>query len=66
MGGSSGGVIIRQNAKTALKDPMVQAALPAEMKSLISTCIDDDPEDWTPSERGIISIVYAWALCHLN
>lgn len=66
MGGSTGGIIIRQNARTVLTDPVVTGALPPVKRALIAPIMSKDEENWTDSEKVIVAHVYSWALCHLN
>jgi hypothetical protein len=66
MGGSSGGVIIRQNAAVILSDPVVHGALPKQKRDLIDPVLAKAEPDWDEHDRWLIAKVHAWALCHLK
>jgi len=65
MGGSSGGVIIRQNARTVLQDPVVHGALPADKRAAVDPILAKEEADWTAQDKRTVSKVHAWAMCNL-
>lgn len=65
MGGSSGGVIIRQNAAVVLSDPIVHGALPPQKRALIDPVLAKAEADWNEHDVWILAKVHSWALCHL-
>lgn len=65
MGGSSGGVIIRQNTAMVLTDPQVHGALPRNKQALIDPILAKAEADWTECDKIVLAHVHSWALCHL-
>jgi hypothetical protein len=60
--GGSGGVIIVQNARKALSDPLVHGQLQTATQVLVDAVFDKDDADWTAKDREIIGKAFAWAI----
>lgn len=65
MGGSSGGIIVRNAAVQTLTDPQVHGQLPATMVSGLDAVLAIDPSIWSTMEREIVGRAFHWALCNL-
>jgi len=66
MGGSSGGIIVRQNAVTVLTDPTVHGQLPAAVTGPLDPVLAKDPSTWSSHECELVGKAYHWALCNLH
>lgn len=66
MGGGSGGVIVRSNARTTLSDPTVHGQLPSWLVSLVDAILVKDDMDWTEGECAHIGHALTWAICNLR
>lgn len=65
MGGSGGGIIVRNAAVRTLKDPIVHGQLPTTMVSGLDSVLAVDPSMWSQMEREIVGRAFHWALCNL-
>jgi hypothetical protein len=65
MGGSTGGIIVRNAVKAALSDPTVHGQLPAESIAGIDAVLAKDPGTWEYRDILIVSRMIAWALENL-
>jgi hypothetical protein len=63
MGGSSGGVIVRQDVKTILSNPLVHGTLTADIQAAIDPVLAKDVGDWTPADCETAAKVIAHLLC---
>lgn len=65
MGGSGGGIIVRNSISQALSDPTVFGQLPPELQAVARPILAQHASAWKPNECQKISEVVTWALCHL-
>jgi hypothetical protein len=65
MGGSGGGIIVRNAAINTLGDPQVHGALPLHLQNVVDQVLARPQDQWGHLEKIIIAHVYSWALCNL-
>lgn len=66
MGGSSGGIIVRQAAMFSLADPQVHGQLPLTIRSALEPVLKKTPGTWTADDCHVAADAMHWALCNLT
>jgi hypothetical protein len=66
MGGSGGGIIVRNIAVGGLQNPVVHGQLPATTTGSLDPILVKHPTTWTEHECEIVGRAFMWAICNLK
>ena len=62
MGGGGGIIIIRNNLRTALSNPIVHGQLPPDMADEVTEILSVEDHTWTESDLCNLNKAFSWAV----